>query len=546
MVRNPQFLDRVVFFVAFVRVSRSGYNRFANFWTKLGERFGVRLPKIYWTKTRSKANVGVNRQTWEDVTASRSPVVITVHGTGDGDDTFDLNGVSAFDDEGKKWWQRNGDFRKEVETHLEGEKPGWLPFHWSGENSEFDRQRAAKGLAKVVGSLAQRSIPYIILAHSHGGNVVDLAIKIHPSVCGEAEYCRAIISYGTPFFRRSEEKKFSAKILEVALEIFKFSIFILAINIISFFVRILFIGEEYTNIYYAILLITGMFYLFYYYIDVNKHHTSINIWKERIEAIWHPIVSHRDEAIGFLSLFSRENFSNNKKYLFSRLIKLKISFNLITKIFVSKFNEYSNFFILYASIISVFIIRKDKAISSEENKLNTFLFSIDFSTYQFETNEIFLYFISFGSFYIDVCISYILIFALCAFFYFLLKVLFLFERLSAGIFFSMSSSIAFGDDGFFQVNSIGETPEHMPCRPVLLINRNDFGDLSEYRLMTSRDFIYTSVIELRSLKTLIDKPDDFIKSFFEGIYHNAYFKDSEVVKITSNITNDGLSGNFSL
>jgi predicted alpha/beta hydrolase len=72
-----------------------------------------------------------------------------------------------------------------------------LPFDWSGRNSHFARIAAGKQLGEFIRSLkADRpDRPCYVIAHSHGGNVVQYALS-QPSVEACVHGC---VFPGTPF-----------------------------------------------------------------------------------------------------------------------------------------------------------------------------------------------------------------------------------------------------------------------------------------------------------------------------------------------------------
>lgn len=118
-------------------------------------------------------------------------VVVTVHGT---------NSQHA-DDAGERWWQRGSPFAAELEAAFDrrGVKDvEFLPLHWSGRNSDFDRLLGSTELARVLRGLEKSGTSYSIIAHSHGGNVTAEAL----ARIGSSPLRGGIVTFGTPFFRR--------------------------------------------------------------------------------------------------------------------------------------------------------------------------------------------------------------------------------------------------------------------------------------------------------------------------------------------------------
>ena len=133
----------------------------------------------------------VSQEAWDAALASKGVVLVTVHGTGDGDTT----------DAGTRWWLIGSDCIERVgrEQPLSDTTITALPFHWSGANSDFDRYQSSKVLNRALSYLRSQSIRHHVLAHSHGGNVVQNAFQYH----GAKNVARSPIStYGAPFFQR--------------------------------------------------------------------------------------------------------------------------------------------------------------------------------------------------------------------------------------------------------------------------------------------------------------------------------------------------------
>jgi len=68
-------------------------------------------------------------------------------------------------------------------------------FRWSGRNSEHERRKAATELSAFLDELERRGQPYHIIAHSHGGNVVHLAL-----LQGYKKHLTSCSCVGTPYY----------------------------------------------------------------------------------------------------------------------------------------------------------------------------------------------------------------------------------------------------------------------------------------------------------------------------------------------------------
>ncbi|NRA30050.1 MAG: hypothetical protein HRU11_07285 [Parvularculaceae bacterium] len=113
--------------------------------------------------------------------------VILVHGTFDGDSS----------EKGDRWWQKSGAMRRDLEA--DGHEVE--AFRWSGENSDTDRVKAAKQLAKKLDSRTKGQETVGVVAHSHGGNVLREALAMM-----KKDHVGRVkpIAVGTPFLDRTQ------------------------------------------------------------------------------------------------------------------------------------------------------------------------------------------------------------------------------------------------------------------------------------------------------------------------------------------------------
>ena len=82
------------------------------------------------------------------------------------------------------WWQPGGNFFQELEQQANKNDHVVVPFYWSGALGTTARIQAAELLAKLLLSYAEKE-PIIVIAHSHGGNVVNIASQmIHQAKVG--------------------------------------------------------------------------------------------------------------------------------------------------------------------------------------------------------------------------------------------------------------------------------------------------------------------------------------------------------------------------
>ena len=101
----------------------------------------------------------------------------------------------------RPWWRRWGSRTPSSPLELDG------AFQWSGANSESLRRAAGKLLLGYLRELERNNIPYHIIAHSHGGNVVWQAMlevtrqppesskeKVVPQVATDADTSKSAVT----------------------------------------------------------------------------------------------------------------------------------------------------------------------------------------------------------------------------------------------------------------------------------------------------------------------------------------------------------------
>lgn len=128
--------------------------------------------------------------------------VLLIHGT------F----VPRKDDAGDAWWQlplpgvsaKTRSFAAYLEKHSNGSLSG-KPYHWSGRNSEAARRIDAKALLEELRSLDKKG-PFHIVAHSHGGLVTWLALKLSMKGKGPFSNLKSWTTVGTPFLDFSSSR----------------------------------------------------------------------------------------------------------------------------------------------------------------------------------------------------------------------------------------------------------------------------------------------------------------------------------------------------
>lgn len=123
----------------------------------------------------------------------RKNIVLLVHGT------F----AASDDDEGDQWWQRESSFQQQLFDGLpDSFEVETETFHWSGQNKESHRRRAAEHLYyNYLLRYEEELTTYHIIAHSHGGNVVARAFLLAEQRMRRLSRLGSWSTLGTPFFQ---------------------------------------------------------------------------------------------------------------------------------------------------------------------------------------------------------------------------------------------------------------------------------------------------------------------------------------------------------
>jgi hypothetical protein len=128
------------------------------------------------------------------VAATADDLIILVHGTYAASDA----------DEGASWWQRGSEAWRALSEKL---PPGTqLPkrgrvFHWSGDNSERARIKAAQDLLTFLLDLESKDRSYHLIGHSHGGSVIWHALRLARLQKQSLDRLRSWSTVGTPFLQ---------------------------------------------------------------------------------------------------------------------------------------------------------------------------------------------------------------------------------------------------------------------------------------------------------------------------------------------------------
>lgn len=143
--------------------------------------------------------------------------VILIHGTFAASDS----------DSGDAWWQVGSQTYRELQKKLPSSvslaKQGEA-FHWSGENNERSRNKAAVKLLEYLGKLEAAGTSYHLIGHSHGGSVIWSAMRIATLRNKPLHRLRSWSTVGTPFLHQRSRSPWNvlnmAQLLMAALLIY--------------------------------------------------------------------------------------------------------------------------------------------------------------------------------------------------------------------------------------------------------------------------------------------------------------------------------------
>ena len=126
--------------------------------------------------------------------ADREAVAIMVHGT------FS----SAPEDSGERWWQSGSPVARKLASFcpssIRAAKEKEV-FHWSGENSERARSKAAVKLLRHLHALEDQGHDYHLVGHSHGGSVIWNALQMSVLMKRPLQGLGSWTTIGTPFMQ---------------------------------------------------------------------------------------------------------------------------------------------------------------------------------------------------------------------------------------------------------------------------------------------------------------------------------------------------------
>ena len=220
-------------------------------------------------------------------------VVVTVHGTNDADAS----------DHGQRWWQHGSAFTEHLAHELAGRGVAplaFMPVHWSGANSDFDRLQGADRVARLMRELDASGTSYALVGHSHGGNVVMEGT----AGGGGGSKLAAIVSFGTPFFERR------LKLVPRLVALFQvlLGVVVTPVLAVMFFHywRWLWQNELYAKLVEPIVVLGGLMFLSAYALvkgvsTLTRRWRGARVLARRVKrGDWLVVHSPRDEAMRLL------------------------------------------------------------------------------------------------------------------------------------------------------------------------------------------------------------------------------------------------------
>ncbi len=103
---------------------------------------------------------------------------------------------------GEHWWQSGSREAEALQRRLPKHvrvASGSEVFHWSGENGERARSKAAAELLEHLKPLEESNEPYHLIGHSHGGSVIWHALRLATLAKQPLRGLRSWSTVGTPF-----------------------------------------------------------------------------------------------------------------------------------------------------------------------------------------------------------------------------------------------------------------------------------------------------------------------------------------------------------
>jgi len=445
------------------------------------------------------------------------PVVIAIHGTGD-----TANGASVVEGQKPHWWQADSPFYNGLTAYISADQFDWECLTWSGENSDKERRLAAQKLARTCGHLSSQGREYAILAHSHGGTATDIAFGEYASLAGQPDHCKAVVSYGAPFFKSS--RKIGLSLAPLFKELF--------FGILLFW--LLFYSTSYPSIHVKIIswivLIGVPAYFFFsgykFLKQIGKSASSKRAWRSGLgREKWLAIISKWDEVMGLLP---KASVKHSLPYVSRTMTEPGIKYFFILISFASWIATY---YALYYHIWPVswqwpwLTTAVDHIHHFSGGDVKTEVYDI----YPISTNtKTFLVNLT-NNRTLPILVGITVFTFLYLWFYPL--TLFISWAIN-GTVHGILRRFAYGSDDTFKLLHVRDEPQYFSSE-VQIIDRVEFGNLKGDHFQKLINEFYINIITFRNQNNIIRDNNSILDTFFDSIYHNAYFDDELVIKSTA-------------
>jgi hypothetical protein len=265
-------------------------------------------------------------------------VFLTVHGTFDG-----IANPAA-----PRWWEPTSPFWQAILAHSpHGGLDGTVQsFVWSGKNSAYEREVAARALAKQLKTLRARYDNIHLIGHSHGGNVIEDALERiawngarRPSFASHKNpsKIRSVTTLGTPFLDRRESTLRKVLIILTLLLVIGivllavlFAILATALSGISLDASTVAQNREKLYEAYAVAaLIPIVFLLPLVLLFIRNWHTLRFRRSSRTPANWLSVFHPQDEAIFLLTTTNANSYEFYQPGVISANVRHKLDAAII-------------------------------------------------------------------------------------------------------------------------------------------------------------------------------------------------------------------------
>lgn len=443
-----------------------------------------------------------------------SRMLIIVHGTNDADPS----------DSGERWWQNGGSFNAALREHG-GQDTEVIPFHWSGENSDVERLKGAKALARLIKTKRQDGKTITLAGHSHGGNVIMEAL----GMLGGPDSVDKVVTLGTPFFKRKLKllpTLINGYQIVLGLSILIFMFLIALPSRVSTMLQAM-SGKERPNpfadrddltqfekdimapepydlqesvfdVFVSLALGVLGLVLLWFGIRAFRHiaRARKRIPKHVTAKDWLVLYTPRDEAIRLLEAAATLNHTYVTPRACKRTLRgLGILAGLLSVAIATAF--------LWQDIIALF---RDPGIEGIEHS---------------NTRAVGQAIMVFGAFFLPG-------FALM----WLLSVIggdrVLAWMMNSGIRTGLVGA-AYGADGRWDLTEVGPVPPYLPDVQPHAITRTDMGGLSDEMVLAAARDLYDQVVAAEDASLAIANPETLWTRLNDALYHNAYMKDEEII-----------------